>query len=225
MTSNPWQVESIEAFSFYCCPECVFRSRDDYLFQSHALQNHAKSNLLFNLQNYETKFEIEDIKQEEQDELKPDVTNSDNDTFHEDISQDINDEIDDYKDTLDLIKGVEEIGKSQNENVNYDQDRIERFCCNDCGKQCKSKKDLKNHMYYHKYYLNGAQEFCGRCQKNVPEKLFPTHLETVHSKDDDFDILNDQKHLEGKEKYLNFCSVYYLRLSFEFQSTQSTAPL
>ena len=205
MTSNPWQVESIEAFSFYCCPECVFRSKDDSVFQSHALQNHVKSNSLFHLQNYETKFDIEDIKQEEPVEVKPDVTNSDNYSDHEDISKDLNDEMDDYKYTFDLLKGVEEIGTSQKENnvnynVNYDQDRSERFCCNECGKQCKSKKDFTNHMYYHKYYLNGAQEFCGRCQKNVPEKLFPTHLETVHSKDDDFDILDNQKHIEGKEK-------------------------
>ena len=25
---NPWLVENIEAFNFYCCPECDFQSKD-----------------------------------------------------------------------------------------------------------------------------------------------------------------------------------------------------
>ena len=45
MSLNPWLVDDIEAFSFYCCPECVFRSKEENFFQVHALQNHdlAKS--------------------------------------------------------------------------------------------------------------------------------------------------------------------------------------
>ena len=38
MPLNPWLVENMEAFSFYCCPECVFRSKDASFFQLHALQ-------------------------------------------------------------------------------------------------------------------------------------------------------------------------------------------
>ena len=30
---NPWLVESIEAFNFYCCPECNFRSNEANSFQ------------------------------------------------------------------------------------------------------------------------------------------------------------------------------------------------
>ena len=44
---NPWLVESIEAFSFYCCPECQFRSNEAIFFQAHALQNHDLSKSLF----------------------------------------------------------------------------------------------------------------------------------------------------------------------------------
>ena len=44
---NPWMVESIESFSFYCCPECVFRSKEETFFQAHALQNHSQSTSLF----------------------------------------------------------------------------------------------------------------------------------------------------------------------------------
>ena len=52
---NPWLVESIEAFSYYCCPECVFRTKEESFFQTHALQNHSQSTSLFH--HYDTKSE------------------------------------------------------------------------------------------------------------------------------------------------------------------------
>ena len=52
MASNPWLVDDIEAFSFYCCPECVFRSKEDNVFQAHALQNHVQSKAFFHGENY-----------------------------------------------------------------------------------------------------------------------------------------------------------------------------
>jgi hypothetical protein len=47
MDSNPWLVESIEVFNFFCCPECVYRSQEEFSFQVHALQNHPQSQALF----------------------------------------------------------------------------------------------------------------------------------------------------------------------------------
>ena len=44
---NPWVVESIEAFSFYCCPECDFKSKKGDYFKKHALESHNKSKVLF----------------------------------------------------------------------------------------------------------------------------------------------------------------------------------
>ena len=32
---NPWVVENIEVFSFYCCPECDFKSKDREYFKKH----------------------------------------------------------------------------------------------------------------------------------------------------------------------------------------------
>ena len=48
MDFNPWHVESIEAFNFYCCPECVYRVQEEFAFQAHAVQNHAQSKTFFN---------------------------------------------------------------------------------------------------------------------------------------------------------------------------------
>ena len=50
---NPWLVDTIEAFSFYCCPECTFRTNEVPFFQVHALQNHALSKSFFNNFNLE----------------------------------------------------------------------------------------------------------------------------------------------------------------------------
>ena len=44
---NPWAVTSIESFNFLCCPECVYRSKEESSFQSHAIQNHPKSKTFF----------------------------------------------------------------------------------------------------------------------------------------------------------------------------------
>ena len=44
---NPWLVENIEEFSFYCCPECDFRSKDRDHFKRHAMESHNKSKVFF----------------------------------------------------------------------------------------------------------------------------------------------------------------------------------
>ena len=40
-------VPSLNEFTFLCCPECVFRSKIATSFQTHAIQNHPKSSVLF----------------------------------------------------------------------------------------------------------------------------------------------------------------------------------
>jgi hypothetical protein len=40
--NNPWHVESINDFSFFCCPECVYRSKADIDFEAHAIKTHPK---------------------------------------------------------------------------------------------------------------------------------------------------------------------------------------
>ena len=45
--TNPWKVESIEAFYFLKCPECMFLTQKDNSFYRHAIENHPMSFLLF----------------------------------------------------------------------------------------------------------------------------------------------------------------------------------
>ena len=46
--NNPWQVDNLQAFTFLCCPECHFRSKEEYAFQDHALSSHPDSQIFFN---------------------------------------------------------------------------------------------------------------------------------------------------------------------------------
>ena len=55
--NNPWSVEDASYFLKYCCPECDYQVLNFEMFSCHALQNHAKSKVLFevgiNVPNYE----------------------------------------------------------------------------------------------------------------------------------------------------------------------------
>ena len=76
--------------------------------------------------------------------------------------------------------------KENNENVN----KNDQLFCNECGKEFKTMKALNTHLTNHQYFLDGKQEFCGRCNQNIPEKQFTTHLEMVHPDDEDFQVGN-----------------------------------
>ena len=47
MNSNPWNVGSIDEFSYLNCPECTFHSKEKAYFQDHATRNHPLSSVLF----------------------------------------------------------------------------------------------------------------------------------------------------------------------------------
>ena len=47
MMENPWQVDSIESFTYLKCPECVFDTKEKTCFQNHAIENHPLSHVLF----------------------------------------------------------------------------------------------------------------------------------------------------------------------------------
>ena len=44
---NPWKVENILDFNFFCCPECTFQSKEQLNFAVHAVENHILSRIFF----------------------------------------------------------------------------------------------------------------------------------------------------------------------------------
>ena len=88
---NPWLVENIEAFNFYCCPECDFQSKDRDYFKRHAMESHKKSKVFFLMSKPEknTNMEVE-TDPEYQDENEDGMDNfiaSDTSVKEESISE------------------------------------------------------------------------------------------------------------------------------------------
>ena len=44
---NPWLVTCVQDFWFLRCPECTFDTKEEYIFQDHAVENHPASFALF----------------------------------------------------------------------------------------------------------------------------------------------------------------------------------
>ena len=52
------------------------------------------------------------------------------------------------------------------------------------------RKYLKINLKIFFLNLKGVTEYCRRCNKNIPEKLFPTHLEVFHPDNEDFKVFS-----------------------------------
>ena len=56
-SENPWLVESIQSFWYLKCPECVFDTQEEFIFQDHAMKNHTSSFALFGAEVKEEKID------------------------------------------------------------------------------------------------------------------------------------------------------------------------
>ena len=73
---NPWNVEGLSDFTYFCCPECAFKSKVDLDFQTHALINHPKAKTFFenlndievNQNEFELESQNEDLKIKTEDQ-------------------------------------------------------------------------------------------------------------------------------------------------------------
>ena len=69
MTSNPWQVKSIQAFSCLKCPECDFDTKEENLFEYHATENHPLSLVLFDKECFKSEAYEDTMKSEPTDDI------------------------------------------------------------------------------------------------------------------------------------------------------------
>ena len=195
MAMNPWSVESIAAFNFFCCPECVYRSKEENSFQTHAIQFHPKSLTLFTgsseiLVN-EVKEEVEDTedKGNENDFHDHFDYSEEEDKENEEIKQVINKDLEAEADNLnDLDIGFD------HEGIENDDDILE----DDCDfKDTSIQKEPQEKKRYN----------CLACDKEFPKKsLLMKHMDTAH---DNYKCnecgkeFTNHKHLY-KHKYLHY---------------------
>ena len=71
---NPWFVDSIHVFWHLKCPECTFDSKEENIFQVHAIENHPLSYTLF---SSETSEELENNEKPIVDNIKTENLNQD----------------------------------------------------------------------------------------------------------------------------------------------------
>ena len=77
MNSNPWNVGSIDEFSYLNCPECTFHSKEKTSFENHATRNHPLSSVLFGTATkviaFSSRNELNQLKQLTSDQKCKDI--------------------------------------------------------------------------------------------------------------------------------------------------------
>ena len=113
---NPWAVDSLDNFSFYCCPECDIRSQNKQEFINHAFLKHPVGAPALHLIKDQT---VQGLNFPTNDELK--------------VESDIKAEIDDDEPMDD-----KEAGESKS-------DSKKEIHCSNCGLKFPTKYDLFMH--------------------------------------------------------------------------------
>ena len=188
MPLNPWLVDNIEAFSFYCCPECVFRSKEENFFQVHALQNHglAKSFFLDPEKNgTESNQSIFYGDKTNQVQVKKEVFEKDEGNIIPKVKLEIDDDLEwnsswQFKDPL-FMPVLSQSRKKDSRNQT--QEHVERshtYKCEQCGKRCKNDKQLDLHVLQHK---SVELIYCpeSECSEEIVQKFLKDHLKIVHN--------------------------------------------
>ena len=137
MGENPWQVHSIQAFSYLKCPECTFDTKKEDTFQDHATQNHPLSYVLFTKTIKKENFEDPLTLEITSDDMMPDlIENFKSDNIFPTLEPD-----EKY-----IVKT--EVSEEQNFEP-FDEFKIKSekpYECTECEKNFKLKKSLKKHF-------------------------------------------------------------------------------
>ena len=113
---NPWLVDNVSVFNFYCCPECDFKGKTVPVFKDHATEKHPRAKDLFDKKLVVMKVEpdVRQIKQEIVQDL------DDSDEFYEDDNDNDNDE--DFKMVDDEFTSDDEKSAASDDSADSDYD-------------------------------------------------------------------------------------------------------
>ena len=148
MDFNPWAVENVEVFHYYCCPECEQRYQNRQEFEKHAVIHHPKAKTLF---HEPTKSEVKD----ELDWFEETSVETEFQTEEEELKKFKCDECDFVTHTAKNL--------TQHVFVRHRKDE-HKFICADCEKKFPTKFLLKQHVEITHKGLN-KRHMCDRCGK------------------------------------------------------------
>ena len=137
---NPWNVENLEEFLYFCCPECDLKDQSKVEFLQHALEQHPKA------KECVQQFNEFIIKEEENKDLNC-------------FSENLNDPVYDYEGILkceikeepndqemDTHLKHKNIKKSKLSKKSRDSLKITKnYKCEECDTSCPSISNLKRH--------------------------------------------------------------------------------
>ena len=151
METNPWKVENLEGFRFYCCPECDSKHLDVSEFVEHALDHHPKSREIF---------ESKDVEDDHDDIFEP-LVDLDEDTC------DFSNVIVTPEEPLEQVENVTKI-------------EIPEIQCAICLKRLSSKDELIEHLEseHDEEIFDKECQFCGARFKKT--NGLSRHIHGVH---------------------------------------------
>ena len=164
--SNPWDVGTVQAFHFFCCPECIYRHHEESAFQSHAIESHPQSKILFDIKEEfkNTDIEIHATKDDESEDLplaftllpKPkrniDIHEKDDEKDEKFKSEDDNKDFD-LIETEDLDKDDFDLDWDEKEDNFEKEGKGHGQICTFCGKFIERRK-----FSYHQKCQHGCFE-------------------------------------------------------------------
>ena len=188
---NPWNVENLEEFLYFCCPECDLKDQSKIEFLQHALEQHPKAK--------------ECVQQFNEFIVKQEFCDADEDDLNC-FSENFNDSIYDYGEILkcevkeepsdpndissqashhNSINILKNNNKSEFSLNSSDPIQIDKnnHNCEMCGKSFTVKNSLLNHISaVHK----GLKEHkCHLCNKAYGYKnILKAHIKNVHEQSD-----------------------------------------
>ena len=142
---NPWFVENLTEFLYFCCPECDEKNHSEESFLEHALNEHPNAKEC--LQKFQIKEEILDedfFEDNENLSIENSGISYDNELFKCEIKEESN-EIVENKPLL--IKTSIKKTKTNTKKINSTKDsQSKRFDCNYCSKKFNKLKVFMAHI-------------------------------------------------------------------------------
>ena len=184
---NPWLVTTVTDLSYFCCPECQYRSRDLNYFKTHALSNHERATDLFDRRDEEYQLKLNELENDNDDfrkshprrrkqTLKPRyITDEDiyelepnkvkEEIFEEEPLEEPNDLMSDKESADETLEYVPKKKRKLD-------DRERPFACDECDLKTVDERTLK----WHKTRYHQGLEKCDICVKTINKDRFEAHM-------------------------------------------------
>ena len=215
---NPWNVENLEEFLYYWCPECDDRHRSRDMFLQHALEKHqnAKEYVV----NFLVKQELVDDSNDPLYNIAPDFNQGDEHLYKIDPNDYLKYEYEDNKSDVKLedgrtrqnsIESAEKFCiicnlicainsvyvKPNPENVPLDEESVNKIVnnfknleCPNCDFSAKKSSALSKHLNSYHSCEKCHESFCGRNST----QLLKNHRKTCNT----FDDLDNKNNLHNQ---------------------------